>query len=149
MFFTGQPSFCRSCYEYGHPSGECNNKIKCRLCGSPDHIARECKLHKKCDLCDQTGHLAKDCPQRMGTSRVYTFAEAVRVDAPRARSTAEPVGKVSSRHGPKLISPVLSGLSWSMACGGRWTELRTAWRKMAQSGRARRECRRLCQSRWS
>uniref|UniRef100_A0A3B3T6K2 CCHC-type domain-containing protein n=1 Tax=Paramormyrops kingsleyae TaxID=1676925 RepID=A0A3B3T6K2_9TELE len=63
LFYTGQPTFCRSCQGHGHKAEDCPD-LKCRNCLEPGHMAKDCKGPQRCRHCSSEEHLARVCPQR-------------------------------------------------------------------------------------
>lgn len=75
VFYSGQPRYCRGCFQYGHIREDCPSKLCCRVCLKPGHNAAECK-EKKCDLCGSGEHMVRNCPKIVGR-KMFSYAEAV------------------------------------------------------------------------
>lgn len=65
--FTSQKPFdqCRKCWDFGHKTNQCTNKVCCRLCTSEDHD--EATHRSECSPCqdDPMGGIATDCTHKL------------------------------------------------------------------------------------
>ncbi|XP_041433726.1 uncharacterized protein LOC121398737 [Xenopus laevis] len=112
VFFSGMPSFCKKCRNYGHGADSYNT---CTNCGSNMHFAKDCTKSKKCNLCLEIGHLYTACPQRKKRFKKTVpdeVNEAVSVGEGEATSTKEGEA-VSAGEGVAVSVEILPDLTLS------------------------------------